>query len=197
MSVANQQQTNSFTDEANASIGNLAHEAKSSSEPNPSGTYQYITFTVNKEEYGIDIMSVLEIKGWTETTRLPNQPDYLRGVLNLRGAIVPIIDLRHRFGGGHTEASSINVVIIVSIEGRYVGILVDAVSDILTVSQNDIQEVPNVDGSSRENFLSGLVTLNDRMVAILELSQLRAGTDIISEDEIQPHEEDSKALSSC
>ncbi|MGH1349486.1 MAG: chemotaxis protein CheW [Methyloligellaceae bacterium] len=182
MSLANQHETSDLPGEANASMGNLIDGKKDLEETNSPGTFQYITFTVNKEEYGIDIMSVLEIKGWTETTRLPNQPDYLRGVLNLRGAIVPIIDLRHRFGGGHTEASSINVVIIVSIEGRYIGILVDAVSDILTVSKNDIQEVPNVDGSSRENFLSGLVTLNDRMVAILELSQLRAGTDIDIED---------------
>ncbi len=182
MSLANQQETSDISSEANASMGNLVDGAKALEESNSPGTFQYITFTVNKEEYGIDIMSVLEIKGWTETTRLPNQPDYLRGVLNLRGAIVPIIDLRHRFGGGHTEASSINVVIIVSIEGRYIGILVDAVSDILTVSKNDIQAVPNVDGSSRENFLSGLVTLNERMVAILELSQLRAGADINVED---------------
>ncbi len=177
MSLANQHETSNFTGEANASLGNLVDGKKALEEANSPGTFQYITFTVNKEEYGIDIMSVLEIKGWTETTRLPNQPDYLRGVLNLRGAIVPIIDLRHRFGGGHTEASSINVVIIVSIQGRYIGILVDAVSDILTVSKSDIQEVPNVDGTARENFLSGLVTLNDRMVAILELSQLRAGMD--------------------
>lgn len=189
MSLANQIDTTNSAGEAETSLSSLVEGAVS--ENSSPGTYQYITFTVNREEYGIDIMSVLEIKGWTETTRLPNQPEYLRGVLNLRGAIVPIIDLRHRFGGGQTDASSINVVIIVSIEGRYVGILVDAVSDILTVSRNDIQEVPNVDGTAKENFLSGLVTLNDRMVAILELSQLRAGTENIPETLSQNGDEDS------
>ncbi len=191
MSLANQIDTSNSPGEAESSLSSLVEGADAVAASSSPSTYQYITFTVNKEEYGIDIMSVLEIKGWTETTRLPNQPEYLRGVLNLRGAIVPIIDLRHRFGGGQTDASSINVVIIVSIEGRYVGILVDAVSDILTVSQNDIQEVPNVDGASKENFLSGLVTLNDRMVAILELSQLRAGTEHISEALPQSGEEES------
>lgn len=135
-------------------------------------TSQFITFTVNGEEYGIAIMSVLEIKGWTETTRLPNQPEYLLGVLNLRGVIVPIMDLRFRFGAGKTQTSSTNVIIIVSIEERYVGILVDAVSDILTVSNNDIQVVPNISGTQRDHFLSGLVTIQDRMVAILELERL-------------------------
>ena len=171
MSITQQVESTPLENEASISSGNVTNETSSSD------AYQYITFTVNNEEYGIDIMSVLEIKGWTDTTRLPNQPDYLRGVLNLRGAIVPIIDLRHRFGEGQTEASSTNVVIIVSIQHRYIGILVDAVSDIMTVSKSDIQDIPNVDGSSRENFLSGLVTLNERMVAILELGQLKSDCD--------------------
>lgn len=143
--------------------------------------HQFITFTVNNEEYGIDIMSVLEIKGWTETTRLPNQPEYLLGVLNLRGVIVPIMDLRYRFGGGKTQASSTNVIIIVSMQDRYIGILVDAVSDILTVSQNDIQDVPRIEGSRREHFLSGLVTIQGRMVAILELNSLSEATEDLAE----------------
>ena len=175
MSIPQQIENSPKENEAQLSMGTATVENQSSD------AYQYITFTVNNEEYGIDIMSVLEIKGWTDTTRLPNQPDYLRGVLNLRGAIVPIIDLRHRFGEGKTEASSTNVVIIVSIQQRYIGILVDAVSDIMTVSQSDIQDIPNVDGSTRENFLSGLVTLKERMVAILELNQLRPG----NEDDLQ------------
>ena len=171
MSIPQQVESSSAENESLGTPGHVTAETQSSD------AYQYITFTVNNEEYGIDIMSVLEIKGWTDTTRLPNQPDYLRGVLNLRGAIVPIIDLRHRFGEGQTEASSTNVVIIVSIQQRYIGILVDAVSDIMTVSQKDIQDIPNIDGSTRENFLSGLVTLNERMVAILELSQLKSANE--------------------
>ena len=177
MSISEQIESSRSDGEATVSLENIMRNGGKPDDTQVSESYQYITFTVNNEEYGIDIMSVLEIKGWTDTTRLPNQPEYLRGVLNLRGAIVPIIDLRHRFGEGETEASSKNVVIIVSIQQRYIGILVDAVSDIMTVSKSDIQDIPNVDGSSRENFLSGLVTLNERMVAILELSQLRTGSE--------------------
>ena len=180
MSLSNQVEVQQSPDEK---IPGHAHPDSSTVE-----SYQYITFRVNNEEYGIDIMSVLEIKGWTETTRLPNQPEYLRGVLNLRGAIVPIIDLRHRFGEGTTEATSTNVVIIVSIESRYIGILVDAVSDIMTVTNSDIQEIPNIGVSTRENFLSGLVTVNERMVAILELNQLRASTEEINLQQLAKEE---------
>ncbi len=178
MSVANVQNTETDYENAPKTLTGIDGNVVSTQSV---ANLQYITFRVNDEEYGIDIMSVLEIKGWTETTRLPNQPEYLLGVLNLRGVIVPIIDLRYRFGGGKTQTCGTNVIIIVSIQDRYTGILVDAVSDILTVSQNDIQDVPNVDGSSREHYLSGLVTIEERMVAILELNRLRDAADELDE----------------
>src|SRR5271157_4702862 len=97
------------------------------------GVKQFISFKIGSEEYAIDIMAVREIKGWTETTALPNQPDYILGVMNLRGIIVPVYDLRCRFGMGLTEASRSHVVIIVAARDRMAGLLVDAVSDILTI----------------------------------------------------------------
>src|SRR3546814_4961963 len=90
-------------------------------------TVQLVSFTVGKEEYGVDIMAVREIRAWSETTPLPNTPDVVRGVINMRGAIVPIFDLRARFGMQRTEPTKYNVVIIVSVASRIVGILVDAV----------------------------------------------------------------------
>jgi purine-binding chemotaxis protein CheW len=136
------------------------------------GQQQFITFTVGDQEYGVDIMSVREIKGWVETTLLPNTPEYMRGVLNLRGVIVPIFDLRCRFGLGKTEATNLHVIVIIAVKNRMVGILVDTVSDILTVSNSDIRDVPKMETLIEEEYLSGLVTIEDRMVALLNQERL-------------------------
>jgi len=133
---------------------------------------QYITFTIGEEEYGVDIMAVREIKAWTETTHLPNTPEFMRGVLNLRGLIVPIFDLRCRFGMGVTETTSMHVVIIVQVEKRMVGMLVDTVSDILSISEDAIQDIPKMDRNIDDEYLSGLVTVNERMVALLDAGLL-------------------------
>jgi purine-binding chemotaxis protein CheW len=133
---------------------------------------QFISFTIGAEEYGVDIMAIREIKGWTATTELPNTPPYVRGVINLRGAIVPIFDLRTRFGGGATSASARHVIIVVSVRSRVVGILVDAVADIITITAGSIQPVPELERKVDVGFLSGLVTVDGRMVALLDLDRL-------------------------
>lgn len=136
-------------------------------------TMQFLTFTIGKEEYGVDIMMVREVKGWAETTRLPNTPEYIRGVLNLRGIIIPIFDLRARFGGGLTNANEKNVVIILAVGNRTIGILVDAVSDILTVGTNDIKASPDADTSAIDDrFVSGLIAVEGRMVVLLDIDVL-------------------------
>ncbi|MGE5503590.1 MAG: chemotaxis protein CheW [Actinomycetota bacterium] len=135
---------------------------------------QFISFTIGDEEYGVDIMAIREIKGWTATTELPNTPAYMRGVINLRGAIVPILDLRSRFGSGATDASARHVIIVVAVGSRVAGILVDAVADILAVSGEDIQPVPNLDQNAAAGFLTGLVTVDGRMVALLDLDRVFA-----------------------
>ena len=135
-------------------------------------TQQFVSFTVGAEEYAVDIMQVREIKGWTDVTVLPNQPSHMRGVLNLRGLIVPIVDLRARFGAARTEATPMHVVVIVAIGERIVGVLVDKVSDILTVAVSEIREVPDMDGRHDQEFLRGLVTAHDRLVAILAIDRL-------------------------
>jgi purine-binding chemotaxis protein CheW len=133
---------------------------------------QFITFTVQGREYGIDIMTIREIKGWTETTSLPNSPEYMRGVINLRGTIVPIMDLRARFNMGTTDARKTHVVMIVNIGERLMGVLVDGVSDILTVHGDEIRPVPDVDGTQHGDIIAGLVCLENRMVALLVLEKL-------------------------
>lgn len=133
---------------------------------------QLLTFTVEQEEYGVDIMTVREIKGWTETTRLPNSPQYLRGVMNLRGLIIPIFDMRTRFSLGTTEATPKHVVIILAVGERNIGILVDTVSDILDVNTDDVKPAPTTDTRVDAAFISGLISLEDRMVILLDVDKL-------------------------
>lgn len=135
-------------------------------------TKQFISFTIGDEEYGVDIMAIREIKGWTATTELPNTPAFMRGVINLRGAIVPILDLRARFSSAQTDASARHVIIVVAVGTRVAGILVDAVADIITVSTEDIQPIPQLDHGANTGFLTGLVTVEGRMVALLDLDQV-------------------------
>ena len=136
---------------------------------------QFISFAIGDDQYGVDIMAVREIKGWSEITHLPRQPEYVRGVLNLRGAIVPIIDLRCRFGQGRTEASPLHIVIIVQIAARQVGLLADRVLDIVSFEPSQVQPVPRIASGSRVNFLAGLVTIESGMIALIDLPNLLAG----------------------
>jgi purine-binding chemotaxis protein CheW len=133
---------------------------------------EFISFAIGDEQYGVDIMAVREIKEWSGVTPLPKQPDYMRGVLNLRGVMVPIIDLRCRFGQGLTDATPVHVVIVVNVEGRTVGLLADRVLDIISVEASQIQPVPHISRGSRTDFLSGLVTIDTTMIALISLDRL-------------------------
>ena len=137
-----------------------------------SGSSQFVAFTIGDQNYCVDIMSVREIRAWTGATPLPNTADYVRGVINLRGSIVPIVDLRTRFGQGETDPTKSHVVVIVAIEERLNGLLVDSVSDILTVSAENIAAIPETDVGSRVRYLDGLITEEDRMVALIALDRV-------------------------
>jgi purine-binding chemotaxis protein CheW len=133
---------------------------------------ELISFAIGEEQYGVDIMAVREIKGWSEISHLPGQPDYVRGVLNLRGVMVPIIDLRCRFGGGSTEATALHVVIIVQIGDQQIGLLADRVLDIVAFEGGQVQAVPSVVRNGRTEFLSGLITIEGGMIAMIDLAHL-------------------------
>ncbi len=133
---------------------------------------QFITFRIGDEEYGVDILSVREIRGWSDVTTLPNTPDFVLGVLNLRGIILPVFDLRRRFSMGITEPTKTHVIIIVAVENRFLGILVDGVSEILNVTADEISAVPEMDLTIDNRFLWGLAALDERMVALLNLGKL-------------------------
>ena len=144
---------------------------------------QYVTFTVGAEEYGVNILAVREIRGWTQESRLPNLPDYVRGVINLRGIIIPIFDLRARFGGGITQVTKRHVVVVIQVRERTRGILVDAISDILSIAQDQIKPPPDITAALVEQqYLSGLFTADDRMVTLLDVERLFAAE--TGEDEL-------------
>ena len=136
------------------------------------GQTQFVSFAIGNDQYGVDIMAVREIKGWTDITYLPKQPKHVRGVLNLRGSIVPIVDLRCRFGQGLTETTPLHIVIIVQIGGRQVGLIGDRVLDIVSVDAAQIQKVPRTGHGEQTDFLSGLVTHDSVMIALIDLPNL-------------------------
>ncbi len=155
----------------NQSIGTLGQDSLDRAAISEN-TQQFITFTLGEQEYGIDIMVVREIKGWTDTTMIPNAPAHVRGVINLRGIIVPIFDLRARFGVGLTVPTKMHVVIIVAAGSRTVGLLVDTVSDIISVDPKAIRPVPEMGLPAEDQFLDGLVAIEDRMVTLVSLAGL-------------------------
>ena len=135
---------------------------------------QLIAFSIGEQTYGVEITTVREIRAWNGATPLPNTRDYVRGVINLRGTIVPIFDLRARFGAGQTSATKTHVVVVMSVGEKWVGILVDAVSDILTVARDDIHPVPEGNALDSE-LLNGIVTHESRMVGLIDLGTVVSG----------------------
>ncbi|MGD9849789.1 MAG: chemotaxis protein CheW [Nitrospirales bacterium] len=140
---------------------------------------QYLTFDLADEYYGVDILKVQEIKGYTTVTRIPNTPDYLKGVLNLRGTIVPIVDLRMKFGMGTTEPTSFTVVVVVNVRNRVMGFLVDAVSDVLDLNAKNIQPPPDMGTTVDITFVAGIGNANDRLVTLLDIDR------VLTEDEVK------------
>ena len=135
---------------------------------------QFITFVSGEQEFGADIMVIREIRGWTETTPLPHAPDFVRGVINLRGVVLPVVDLKARLGRGRTEANAKHVIVVVKASDRTIGLLVDAVSDILTVTCTDIQPTPELARDEQAAFIEGIAVLEKRMVTILSMDRLTA-----------------------
>jgi purine-binding chemotaxis protein CheW len=137
---------------------------------------QYLTFIMAGEEYGVDILAVQEIRGWEPTTVIPNAPEYIKGVINLRGTIVPIMDLRSRFSLERVEYSPVTVVIILKVETergeRVMGIVVDAVSDVHSISDSDTRNSPDLIEDLNSEFIRSLVSVDDSMIILLDVQRL-------------------------
>jgi purine-binding chemotaxis protein CheW len=148
--------------------------ADSKSEPN---VEQFLTFELAGEAYGIEILKVKEIRGWEPIRKIPNTPDYLKGALNLRGSIVPIIDLRERFNIEKVDYSPITVVIVMCIEteatgSTVMGIVADAVSDVLDINLNEIKDAPNLGSKINTQYIRGMYVGKHNMVMLLDVDKL-------------------------
>lgn len=137
---------------------------------------QYLTFSLAGEEYGVDILGVQEVKVWTRVTVLPNTPGYIKGVLDLRGAIVPIIDLRARFGMERVDYDATTVIIVLKLNidsrERIIGLVVDSVSDVLDIRHSDIKSVDEFDLRSKSEAVTGVATVNSKLVIMLDAAKL-------------------------
>jgi purine-binding chemotaxis protein CheW len=133
---------------------------------------EFIAFRIGVQEFCIDIMAVREIRGWTPATALPHAPSYVRGVINLRGSVLPIVDLSERLGFPRTETNARQVIIVVQIRAQINGLLVDAVSDILSQSTEAIQPTPTVAKGEVESFIRGVMAVDGRMIGLIDLDSL-------------------------
>lgn len=157
--------------------------AKKSVERDSPTSRQVLTFCLGAETYGVDILRVQEIRGWSPVTRIPKSPSHVLGVLNLRGSIVPIVDLRVRFSLDRAEFTPLTVIIVLSIttpSGRSeFGLVVDSVSDVVDISAKDLKEAPNLGGKMNADFIQCLATVADRMLILLDVDAL-IGRDLLS-----------------
>ena len=138
-------------------------------------TQQFLTFALGQEEYGVEILKIQEIKGFSAVTPLPNAPAYVKGVLNLRGTIVPIVDLRQKFGMPAEAYTKFTVIVVVQVQGKTLGFVVDAVSDVLTVTSDAIQPTPDLHGQLDTSFLTGLAPTGEqgeKLVILLDIDKV-------------------------
>ncbi|WP_311224143.1 MULTISPECIES: chemotaxis protein CheW [unclassified Acidovorax] len=142
------------------------------------GAREYLTFRLDQEEYGIDILKVQEIRGYEPPTRIANAPDFIKGVTNLRGTIVPIVDMRLKFNCSRADYNSFTVVIILNLRNRVVGIVVDSVSDVMELAAENIRSAPDIDSAIDNSCILGLGSVNERMLILLDIEKLMSNVDM-------------------
>jgi purine-binding chemotaxis protein CheW len=139
---------------------------------------QFLTFSLGQEEYGIELLKVQEIKGYSAITSIPNTPTHIKGVMNLRGAVIPIVDLRLRFGMEAIEYTQFNVIIVINVGTKVMGLMVDAVSDVLNVAPEDIRPAPDFGTHADTRFISGMASAGDKVAVLLDLEMLLSEADL-------------------
>jgi purine-binding chemotaxis protein CheW len=146
--------------------------------PAQSTALEFLAFTLGQEEYGIDIQKVQELRGYDAVTRMANAPDYIKGVVNLRGIIVPIIDMRIKFNLGEPVYDQFTVVIVLNLKDHVIGMVVDSVSDVTTLSREQIKPAPQLGTALDTNYLIGLGTIDERMLILVDIERLMSGSEI-------------------
>ncbi|THD02893.1 chemotaxis protein CheW [Panacagrimonas perspica] len=139
---------------------------------------EFLTFALGAEEYGVDILKVQEIRGYDTVTRIPDAPDFIKGVINLRGTIVPVVDMRLKFKLGKADYNEFTVMIILNIAHRVVGMVVDGVSDVMQLSAEQIRPAPEFGGAVNTRFITGIGALDKRMLILVDIEKLMSGSDM-------------------
>ena len=139
---------------------------------------ELLTFTLGSEEYGIDILKVQEIRGYDAVTKIANAPEFIKGVINLRGIIVPIVDMRIKFNLGKVEYDQFTVVIILNVASRVVGIVVDGVSDVITLTSEQLKAAPEFSSTLDTQYITGLGTVDERMIIVVDIERLMTSRDM-------------------
>ena len=154
--------------------------AQSGTENTDSSTVgnEFLTFTLGKEEYGIDILKVQEIRGYDAVTAIANTPEFIKGVINLRGIIVPIVDMRIKYNLGKVEYDQFTVVIILNVANRVVGMVVDGVSDVITLTPDQIKAAPEFGSAIDTQYVMGLGTVDERMLILVDIERLMTSSDM-------------------
>ena len=147
-------------------------------ETTTTGAREYLTFRLDQEEYGIDILKVQEIRGYEPPTRIAHAPAFIKGVVNLRGTIIPIVDMRLKFNCSKAEYNSFTVVIILNLRNRVVGIVVDSVSDVMELSAESIRPAPDIESVIDNDCIVGLGSVGERMLILLDIEKLMSGLDM-------------------
>lgn len=147
-------------------------------------TREVLSFQLGKEQYGIDLLAVQEIRGYDHVTRIANAPDFIKGVINLRGIIVPIIDMRLRFNTGTASYNALTVAIILSVGDKVVGMVVDAVSDVVTLTPEQIKPAPDFGGAISTAFMTGIASVDDRLITLLDVPSILSSAEVESLDEV-------------
>ena len=142
------------------------------------GSRELLTFTLGSEEYGIDILKVQEIRGYDAVTTIANSPDFIKGVINLRGIIVPIVDMRIKFHLGNVTYNNLTVVIILNVASRVIGIVVDGVSDVIALTPEQLKAAPEFSGTMDTQYITGLGTVDDRMIIVVDIEKLMTSRDM-------------------
>ena len=139
---------------------------------------EFLTFTLGKEEYGIEILKVQEIRSYEQVTTIANAPAFIKGVVNLRGTIVPIVDMRIKFNLGEAQYNELTVVIVLNVAGRVVGMVVDGVSDVISLGAEQIRPAPDFSSSFDVKYITGLGTVDERMLILVDIEKLMTGRDM-------------------
>jgi purine-binding chemotaxis protein CheW len=166
-------------------MSNNANAVSSTSSHSAAG--EYLTFVLGAEQYGLEILKVQEIRGYDAVTKIANTPEFIKGVVNLRGKIVPIVDLRIKFHLGKVEYNEFTVVIILSLGSRVVGIVVDGVSDVLELKAEQIREMPSLVTNIDTQYIVGLATVEERMLILVDIEQLMSSQEMALLDSVGGH----------